>query len=224
MQQVREDFDRIASLMARERELPETYADYLLRHVPQGCDHVLDIGCGLGAFARRVAGRAARVTAIDLSPEMIAVARKRSAGLPNLEFALCDFLQAPLPLESYDLIITLATLHHLPLEEALSKFKSLLRPGGTLILHDLLSASGPLDRAFDLVRLPISMMTRVRHGGRLIPRAEVRRAWHEHGKHESYLTPREVRAMRDEHFPGGHVHRHFLWRYTVIWRKPDAAS
>ncbi|HEV7843302.1 MAG TPA: class I SAM-dependent methyltransferase, partial [Pyrinomonadaceae bacterium] len=166
MQQVREDFDRIASLMARERELPETYAGYLLRHVPEGCDHVLEIGCGLGAFARRVAGRARSVTAIDLSPEMIAVARKRSAeGFPNLEFALCDFLQAPLPLESYDLIITLATLHHLPLKEALSRIKSLLRPGGVLILQDLLAASGPLDRAFDLVRLPVSMMVRLRHGG-----------------------------------------------------------
>ncbi|HUQ34172.1 MAG TPA: class I SAM-dependent methyltransferase [Pyrinomonadaceae bacterium] len=224
MQQVREDFDRIASLMARERELPETYADYLLSHVPHGCGEALDIGCGLGAFARRVAGRAARVTAIDLSAEMIAVARKRSANFPNLEFALCDFLQAPLPLESYDLIITLATLHHLPLKEALGRIKSLLRPGGVLILHDLLAASGPFDRAFDLVRLPVSMLVRLRNGGRLIPRAEVRRAWQEHGKHESYLTPREVLAMRDEHFPGGRVHRHFLWRYTVIWQKPDAAS
>jgi SAM-dependent methyltransferase len=153
---------------------------------------------------------------------MIAVARKRSANFPNLEFALCDFLQAPLPVASYDLIITLATLHHLPLEEALSRIKSLLRPGGVLILQDLLAASGPFDRAFDLVRVPINVAVRLRHGGRLIPRAEVRRAWQEHGKHESYLTPREVQAMRDEHFPGGLVHRHLLWRYTLIWKKPEA--
>jgi SAM-dependent methyltransferase len=222
MQQVREDFDRIASLMASERELPETYAGYLLRHVPQGCNHVLEIGCGLGAFARSVAGRARSVTAIDLSPEMIAVARKRSANFPNLEFVLGDFLQEPLLLESYDLIITLATLHHLPLVKALSRIKSLLRPGGVLILQDLLAASGPFDRAFDLVRVPISMGVRLLHGGRLIPRAEVRRAWQEHGKHESYLTPREVLTMRDEHFPGGLVHRHLLWRYTLIWQKPNA--
>lgn len=222
MQQVREDFDRIASLMASERELPETYADYLLSHVPHGCDHALDIGCGLGAFARRVAGQAGRVTAMDLSPEMIAVARKRSAGFSNLEFVLGDFLRLPLTLESYDCIVTLATMHHLPLKEALSRIKSLLRPGGTLILQDLLAASGPFDRAFDLVRLPISVAVRLRHGGRLRPRPEVRRAWREHGKHESYLTPREVLAMRDEHFPGGLVRRHFLWRYTLVWKKPDA--
>jgi ubiquinone/menaquinone biosynthesis C-methylase UbiE len=222
MQQVREDFDRIASLMATEREVPEPYAGYLIRHVPHDCEHVLDIGCGLGAFARAVAGRARSVTAMDLSPEMIAVARERSAHLSNLEFVLGDFLRLPLTLESYDCIVTLATLHHLPLAEALIRIKSLLRPGGTLILHDLTGAVGLLDRSFDMVRLPLSMTVRWWHGGRLLMRTEVRRAWKEHGKHERYLTPREVQAMRDEHFPGALVRRHFLWRYTLVWKKPDA--
>jgi hypothetical protein len=27
--------------------------------------------------------------------------------------------------------------------------------------------------------------------------------------------------MRDEHFLGGRIHNHFLWRYTLVWRKPD---
>jgi ubiquinone/menaquinone biosynthesis C-methylase UbiE len=220
MQQVREDFDRIALLTARERDAREVYSHQLLSHVPLKCNHVLEIGCGFGTFARLVASRARHVTAMDMSPQMINVARERSAAYSNLEFVLGDFLQAELPVESYDCIVTLATLHHMPLKEALSRIKWLLRPGGVLILHDMQAASGHIDRAFDIVRLPISVAVRFWQRGRLLPRREVRRAWAEHGKHESYLKPQEVRAMRDEHLPGGRVCRHLLWRYTVVWRKP----
>ena len=129
--------------MAHEREGLQTYSGQLLRHVPASCAHALEIGCGFGALARLAALRARRVTAIDLSAEMIKVARVRSAGSPNLEFVLGDFLRAGLPVESYDCILTMATLHHLPQDEALMRIKSLLRPGGVLILHDLLAAGGP---------------------------------------------------------------------------------
>ena len=221
MQQVLEDFNRIALLTAHEREAPEAYSNYLLRQVPADCERVLEIGCGFGAFARQIARRTTRrVTAVDISPQMINVARERSAGYSNLEFVLTDFLQAPLPAESYDCVVTLATLHHLPLDESVRRMKALVRPGGVLILHDLLAAGSHLDRALDVVRLPVSMAVRLRLSGRLRARREVRRAWIEHGKHESYLTPQEVNALCDEQLPGARVRRHFLWRYTIVWRKP----
>ncbi|HEV7374510.1 MAG TPA: class I SAM-dependent methyltransferase, partial [Pyrinomonadaceae bacterium] len=142
MQQVREDFNRIASLTAHEAEAHVSYSNYLLRHVPVDCNRVLEIGCGFGAFTRLIAGRARHVTAVDLSPQMIEVARKRSAGYSNLEFTLGDFLQLPVSADSYDCIVTIATLHHLPAGEALRKMKTTLRPGGVLVLHDLLATDG----------------------------------------------------------------------------------
>lgn len=223
MQQVREDFDRLALLMAHEPDAQLAYTTRLLHLVPSDCDHLLEIGCGFGTFARLVAHRARSVTAIDVSPQMITVAQARSLNYSNLKFVLADFLQAHFPAESCDCIVTMTTLHHMPAEEALRKMKSLLRPGGLLILHDMLGSSGHIDRAFDLVRMPINMALRFWHTGRFRPRREVRRAWDEHGKHETYLTPHEVRALRDEYFPGGRVHRHLLWRYTIVWRKPDMA-
>jgi ubiquinone/menaquinone biosynthesis C-methylase UbiE len=220
MQQVRDDFDRIASLTAHEAEASMWYSDYLLRHVPIDCNRVLEIGCGFGAFTRLVAARARHVTAIDLSPQMIEVARERSKSYSNLEFTLGDFLQLPLPAGSYDSLITIATLHHLPTGEALTKMKSLLRPGGVLVLHDLLTDRTLVDQALNLVKVPINRALRFWQTGRLWPRREVRRAWAEHGRHETYLKAKDVRAMRDEHLPGGRIHNHFLWRYTLIWHKP----
>lgn len=220
MQQVREDFDRIASLTAHEAEAHALYSSYLLRHVPVDCNSVLEVGCGFGAFTRLVAGRSCRVTAVDLSSQMIEVARERSADYSNLEFMLGDFLQLPFSADSYDCLVTIATLHHLPVGEALRKMKSVLRPGGMLILHDLLSDKSFVDKVLNIVKVPINRAVKFRRTGRLWMRPEVRRAWAEHGRHETYLKAKDVLAMRDEHLPGGSVHNHFLWRYTVVWRKP----
>jgi ubiquinone/menaquinone biosynthesis C-methylase UbiE len=224
MQQFREDFNRIASLTAHEVEAHVLYSNYLLRHVPVDCNRVLEIGCGFGAFTRLVAGRARSVTAVDLSPQMIEVARKRSADYSNLEFMLGDFLRLPFSADSYDCIVTIATLHHLPDAEALRKMKTTLRPGGVLILHDLLSDKSLIDKALNIVKVPINRTIKFWRTGRLWMRPEVRQAWAEHGRHETYLKAKDVLAMRDEHLPGGRVHNHFLWRYTIVWRKPGKIS
>ena len=223
-EQVRADFDRIALVSARDHEEPGPYSEFLLGRVPAGCGRVLEIGCGLGTFARLVARRAVSVTAVDVSREMLRVAGERSRSHPNLQFVLGDFLRLDLPPETYDCVVTTTTLHHLPQDEALGKMKSLLRPGGVLIVHDLLDTSGFFDAALNFVRLPVSCAARFRRTGRFRQRREVRAAWDEHGRHETYLKPADVSAMRDEHFPGALVRLHLLWRYTIVWRKPGPGS
>jgi SAM-dependent methyltransferase len=51
---------------------------------------VLDVGCGIGRIAERLAPLVDGVWGIDISPGMIAAARRRCAGLPNVRFAVCD--------------------------------------------------------------------------------------------------------------------------------------
>ena len=223
-EQVRADFDRIAVVSAREHEDLGPYSKFLLGHVPGNCGRALEIGCGLGAFARLVAGRANSVTAVDVSREMLRVGVERSRAYPNLQFILGDFLRLDLPPETYDCIVTTTTLHHLPLAEALGKIRSLLRPSGVLILHDLLDPDGLFDTALNFIRLPVSYAARFRRIGRFRQRREVRTAWDEHGRHETYLKPADVRALRDEYFPGALVRLHLLWRYTIVWRKDGGAA
>lgn len=223
MQQVLEDFNRIASLTAHDAESQVLYSNYLLRHIPDGCNRVLEVGCGFGAFTRLLANRVGHITAVDLSPQMIAVARERSAGYANLEFVVGDFLELALPPATYDCVITIATLHHLPFGETLKKMKALLRPGGVLLLHDLLTDKTFIDQVLNTVKVPINRTLNFWRTGRLWMPREVRRAWAEHGRHETYLKAKDVRMMRDEHLPGGRVHNHFLWRYTLVWRKDGNA-
>jgi len=164
------DFDRIA-LVSPEGELHnEHYHNFLLQHLPAHCDQALEIGCGPGTFARALAARSNHVLAIDLSPEMIRLAREKSvqlgksqgqkksqrneAGLPPLQFSNIDFqvgdiLRWDLPPNHFDCIASIATLHHLPLHEMLLKMKAALKPGGFLLILDLFEPQKPLHDLFN---------------------------------------------------------------------------
>src|SRR5689334_5669131 len=82
------DFDRLALLDEEGWTANNHYHRFLLRYVPRDCEEALEVGCGTGAFARELAERCMRVVALDLSSEMIRVARARSGGFENLEFEL----------------------------------------------------------------------------------------------------------------------------------------
>ena len=56
------------------------YQPVILNAVPDGCGAALEVGCGDGLLARRLAERAAEVTAIDCHAGMIALARERTPG------------------------------------------------------------------------------------------------------------------------------------------------
>jgi len=71
----------------------------------------------------------------------------------------------------------------------------------------------------DVIGLGVSCGLRLIHNGRLQPPAAVRKAWEQHGKHDSYLTMRQVRALADEILPGSRVERCLLWRYMLTYEK-----
>jgi SAM-dependent methyltransferase len=101
---------------------------------------VLDIGCGLGTFARMLAPFAGRVHGTDMSSEAIQQARKRSTAHPNIVYSQRDMLEEPSTDESFDLIVLADTLYYVePLTEARLKriaagLAEKLAPAGLLLL------------------------------------------------------------------------------------------
>jgi len=218
---VEADFDRLALLDDEGWTSNNHYHNSLLKHVPANCENALEIGCGTGAFARLLAKRCKRVVALDLSPEMIRAARSRSSGFDNLEFQLADAVQWDFPQPHFDFVCSIATLHHVEQRELLVKIKDSLKPNGVLVVLDLVQPDSLVERVRDVVGFGVSGGLRLLHNGRLRPPAAVRKAWEQHGKHDHYLTIRQVRALADEILPGANVRRCLLWRYLLIYKNAN---
>jgi len=223
---VERDFDRLALFDEEGWTANNHYHEFLLKHVPLECEQVLEIGCGTGAFSRRLSPRASSVTAIDLSAQMIRVARSRSSAFSNIEFEIDDIVTRELPESQFDCIASIATLHHVPIRNVLLKLKQALKPGGSLIVLDLseperniFRARGLADAILNVMAMGTSCGLRWLHNGRLRPPREVRAAWDEHGKTDRYLTMDEVGSLYRPLFPGVAIRRHLLWRYSAIWIK-----
>lgn len=216
---VRSDFDRIASLREGGWDHNAHYHEYLLGQIPERCGHALEIGCGTGGFSRLLARRAESVLALDLSPQMIRAARERSELYPNISFVNGDAMTYALPRERFDCVATLTTLHHLPAESALRKIREALKPGGVFVCLDLYQRSNVRDLLFDGAAYPANLLLSLLKTGRPRPPREVREAYAEHGKTDTYLTLPQVARLCDDILPGALVRRHLFWRYSIVWKK-----
>lgn len=216
---VQKDFDEIACLSEGRETRSDRYDSFLVEQVPADAVNVLEIGCGLGHLTTALATGARKVTGVDFSPEMIARARERSQGMSRVSFLCGDFLQHDFGSETFDCVISAATLHHLPEEIAVSRMVALLRPAGRLVIHDLRASSGTLDQAKSLAALAHVAATRFLRTGILRRPRAVRDAYDRHRAGETYLTLQQARALADRLLPGARVFHHWLWRYTIVWDK-----
>lgn len=99
---------------------------------------LLDIGCGDGSISLQLLTPASHLTLLDLSASMASFARKNVPdGLAaNVEVRNENFMLASFGPESFDLIVSVGVMAHVDSPDAfLAKIRSLLRPGGTLIIE-----------------------------------------------------------------------------------------
>ncbi|MBO0775855.1 MAG: class I SAM-dependent methyltransferase [Actinobacteria bacterium] len=193
------------------------YHPLIMRAVPPGTECALDVGCGAGLLARELRQQVPHVTAIDRDAPVLASARQQDGGA-GIEYLHGDFLAWDFGPEPFDLIVSVAALHHMDQAAALTRMRDLLRPGGALAVVGL-ARSGAADLPVDLAAVPVNLALRVRH--RDWPQA--RRARGEVMAPVIWPPPhtyREVRQLAADLLPGVCYRRRLLWRYSLIWRKP----
>jgi ubiquinone/menaquinone biosynthesis C-methylase UbiE len=217
---VQRDFDRIAFLPESPWNVNSQYHSYLLRALPARVGLSLDVGCGTGTFTGLLADRSDSVIAMDISPNMIQVARSRLQAVQNVHFRTGDFLIAEFPAASFDCVSAIAVMHHSDPDAFLAKVRGLLRPGGVLLLLDLYSSRTFVDYLATATALVVSPMLRLVRTGRIITRRSVRDAWREHGQSDRYLTLSDVSDLASRSLPNATLRRHLLWRYSLVWKKP----
>lgn len=131
------DWDRIRALHVGDREVEAAVA----RLVPGDVRDLLDIGTGTGRMLELLAPRVERAIGIDLSREMLVVARANleRAGRRNCSLRRGDMYQLPLPNASFDAVIIHQVLHYAERPgAAIAEAARVLRPGGRLVLVDFL--------------------------------------------------------------------------------------
>ncbi len=114
-------------------------------------ERALDLGCGRGAVLLPLAvavGPAGRVTAVDVSPAMVALAESAAAGLDNVQLCCADATAPGLPERAFDVVASSLVLFFLPdPAAAVRHWLRLVGPGGRLGI----STFGPQDEVWTSV-------------------------------------------------------------------------
>jgi 2-polyprenyl-3-methyl-5-hydroxy-6-metoxy-1,4-benzoquinol methylase len=93
--------------------------------------HALEIGCGTGIFTKMFAQTGARLTAVDISPDLLKIARTKRLLEDRVQFLEKPFEACEVN-RPFDAVIGSSILHHLNIEPALKRIYSLLKSGGMM--------------------------------------------------------------------------------------------
>jgi len=126
---------------------------------PKG--RVLDLACGPGILSVALAPQAESMVGVDITPEMIRLARERcgKAGLGNTRFLEAPAETLPFAPATFDAVVTRLSIHHFSAPHAvLREVRRVLKPDGNLILADAVSSVDPseaeLHNALERLRDP----------------------------------------------------------------------
>jgi SAM-dependent methyltransferase len=134
-------FDRIADVY--DESLPAHVVEHYLRKRtafvlglgPAGS--MLDVGCGTGALARRLASAGYEVTGVDPSEGMLQVMRERS---PEIRAVQASGTELPFDSDRFDVVLSVAAFHHIAepgaVRATLAEMARVARPGGRILIWD----------------------------------------------------------------------------------------
>lgn len=187
------------------------YHGLLLEQCPPHARRALDVGCGAGAFARKLATRVEQVVGLDQDPPIIRDAIARSNGT-NPSFVATDLLSYEAD-EPFDFVTCVVALHHMPVSDALRQMRQLLAPGGVLAVLGIARRASPIDYLVWAAALPLDVAAGAFRSRELPPFGQLGNA--------KVIPPdetlAEIRRAAAAELPGGAVHRRLYSRYTLFY-------
>jgi SAM-dependent methyltransferase len=204
----------------------EHFHGWILRNLPANRQAAVDVGCGTGVLAGKLASRFARVTGIDADEGMSAAARARLAGDRRVSIVRCRFEEFAAASQSeVDLITMVAVLHHLDLDDTLTRIPGLLAPGGRLLVVGLAKVDSLADAVVDLMSSAANpVMGVIKH-----PRPARQPNPAAQGRpimpvRDPACTVAEIAATASARLPRATIRRRLYFRYTLRWDKPAPAA
>ena len=205
-----QSFDHLPALYDRFASLVETELHTYLRfRLPRAGGRAVDLGCGTGVHSAVLSQHFTEVLAVDLSVPMLAYAG-RHRPRTNIRYEHRDLAEVtPHRDGQFDFVFSAYTLHHVPdLELALIEMRRLVRPGGQLVVVDVVDERRQVPRAWFRREAVRTFLGDVRHRRRPLREArellglQLSPAWLDHQTTDLLLPPDEWEATGRRVFPG----------------------
>lgn len=195
----------------------DAYARFVLRHARavrrHGGDTAVDVGCGTGNLLRRLSEVFPKTIGIEPDADTAAIAELRFRG------STVEVQRRPFggePRHAYDLIVFVASLHHLPLETALVAARDALRPRGRIVIVGVAN-----ETSRDALRSWVSLLLNPLVGLVLHPSPASGYPVHMQAPAaEPSESFDEIRTTAMDILPGIRMRRRLFWRYTASWASP----
>ncbi|MDN5760352.1 MAG: class I SAM-dependent methyltransferase, partial [Tomitella sp.] len=187
------------------------YHRLVLDAVPLDAKNALEVGCGEGLLARRLHRIVPQVVGIDTDGPSIMMARARTPD-GDVDYVHDDFLTHPFTLGSFDVIVSVAAVHHMDAAPALKRMRDLLLPGGTLVIVGLARSQLPADIPIEVASAITSLAANSAH--------RLTKSYWQHPSPTVWPPPetyRDMRRLAAQLLPGSRYRRHLLWRYSIVW-------
>jgi SAM-dependent methyltransferase len=201
----------------------EHFHGWILGNLPARRGAAVDVGCGMGVLAGKLAPHFARVTGIDANEAMAAAASARLARDPAVTIRWCgfeEFASAAGDGEA-DLITMVAVLHHLDIDDALARIPGLLAPGGRLLVVGLARVHSLADLVVELVSAVLNpVMGLIKHPRAARPADGPAAGQPVMPVRDPATTLAEIAAAARTHLPGAILRRRLFFRYTLHWDAP----
>lgn len=188
---------------------------WILTRLPERREAALDLGCGRGDLLALLAEEFTTVHGSDIDADMREAARRRTAGLPNVQVdqaALEEF-----PDSSLDLVTMVAVLHHLDIPAALDRIRRVLAPGGKLLVVGLAPPATLTDHAWDVASMVTNpVIGLVKHPWPAPPD----RPGPSIPIQDPTLTFDGLQEIATTALPGARMRHHLGFRHTLEWTRP----
>lgn len=223
---IAEGYDFIASLSPERNE-------FFLNRLTDRRTAALDVGCGSGILASELADHYARVVGIDISTDMLRIARTKRPR-PNVTYLQMDANAIELD-GPFDLICSINTFHHLTdLSAALDRLKRLLAPGGRLVITDCVLLRfawlKPYASRHPWVYFAGAVLNAPGNVRRMGWKNAIRAFRHqasqqmrEHLADDEWLKPNDFREVYGARLPGCEFHNPAGGGMAVVWDAPTEA-
>lgn len=138
----------------------ENYANLLMATIPEGTKTILDVGAGVGAFAKKLVDAGYSIDCVSPSPYLNDQIRSRLGEKVEIFECYYEFIQTD---KKYDLILFSESFQYIPVKDALEKSQQLLNDGGHILIADFFAKNvegkSPISGGHNLLRFYETLKT-----------------------------------------------------------------